>query len=193
MTMTRLAAPLLALALVAAGCSSDGNEGIASLEASDTTDAPATTSDLRLESENALLEFTQCLRDQGLDVDDPELDADGEFRFTMPIGEFMERMNSTESRAALDACQQYLAGVTQQFGGFDRTDIEDRLLAYAECMRQNGYDMGDPDLSGGFQLNPEPGEAPGAFGNIDTDDPAFQAANDVCQSVFVGAFDTADQ
>ena len=187
--MKRLAATLLTLAVAASGCGSDGDADIASLEASDTTSAAATPSDLRLDSENALLAFTQCLREQGLDVDDPELDANGEFQFTMPIGEFMERMNSTESRAALEACQQYLIGVTQQFGGFDRTGMEDRLLAYAECMRENGYDMPDPDLTGGFELNPEPGEAPSAFGNIDAEDPAFQAANEVCESVFVGAFD----
>jgi hypothetical protein len=45
-------------------------------------------------------------------------------------------------------------------------------------MRDEGVDVPDP----------QPGQAPGvALGDIDVDDPAFQAAFEECQSVIQGA------
>ncbi len=73
--------------------------------------------------------------------------------------------------SALDVCQGHLENVTFGHGSADLTGREDELLAFAVCMRDNGYDMPDPDFSGDGH-----GGA-GPFGDaIDTDDPAFQTA-----------------
>ena len=46
-------------------------------------------------------------------------------------------------------CEEHLEGVVSTFSSADTTEIEDMLLAYAECMRDNGVDMPDPDFSSG--------------------------------------------
>ena len=60
------------------------------------------------------------------------------------------------------------------------TDLEDTLLEYAQCMRDNGdEDFPDPDIAAAMD---DP-ESAGPFGEIDTDSPEFQAANEVCQDI----------
>ena len=193
----RRAALLLAtLALAAGACGSETDDGVATLETTDTGaeqvgEQPDEGDSLR-ETEEAMLAFTQCLRDQGLEVEDAQVGADGGVRLNMPMDEFIERMNRYESRAALDACLPHFVGMAQQFPAFNNVDMGDRLLRYAACMRENGYDMPDPDLSGGFTLGPGDGDDPGPFGSLDTDDPDFKAANEVCQGEFAGALDPSE-
>jgi hypothetical protein len=185
---------LLAM-LVAAACGSgadDGaDQGIASLEGSTNADLPASDSN-EADVEDAMIEFTECLREQGLEVEDPEFDNDGNFRFNTPMGEFMERMNRDESRTAFNACSHLLMGVAQQFGSFDRTEMEDQLYEYAACMRDNGFDMPDPDFSNPGIFDPEADPTAGPFTEIDTTDPGFLAANEACQDVFADNFRIGD-
>ncbi len=68
------------------------------------------------------------------------------------------------------------------FGGGqlpDLVELQDTFLEFAACMRDNGYDIPDPDFSGdtfgGFF---EMGE------NIDPNDPAFLEAMGQCQDIF---------
>ena len=192
--MTRRIAFVVLLTLAVLGCGSEpaddggaSGNGVASLEGSDTTAPEADAGDAALQAEEAMLEFTECLREQGLEVDDPEFDNEGNFRLNIPMGEFMERMNREDSQDAFNACSFLLMGVAQQFGGFDATEMEDRLVEYASCMRENGFDMPDPDFSfanGGPPTAGGEGSGVGPFGNLDTSDPAFEAANDVCIAVF---------
>ncbi len=192
----RAALFLVALGLVATACGSDADDGVATLETTDpgaeeVADQPDEGDTLR-ETEEAMLAFTQCLRDQGLEVEDAQVSADGGVRLNMPMDEFIQRMNRDESRAALDACLPYFVGMAQQFPAFNNVEMGDRLLRYATCMRENGYDMPDPDLSGGLDLGPAERDDPGPFGALDTDDPDFQAANEVCQGEFAGALDPGE-
>ena len=58
-------------------------------------------------------------------------------------------------------------------------DPEEAILAYTQCMRENGIDLPDPDFSG------EPGQGGGGFfgqGGIDPEDPDFQEAQEKCGS-----------
>ncbi len=194
--VTRAALLLVALGLLVTACGSETEEGVATLETTDRgveelADPPAEDDTLR-ETEEAMLAFTQCLRDQGLEVEDAQVGADGGVRLNMPMDEFIERMNRDESRAALDACLPYFVGMAQQFPAFNNVEMSDRLLRYATCMRENGYDMPDPNLSGGLDFSPGGSEDAGPFGALDTDDPDFQAANQVCQREFAGALDPSE-
>ena len=72
---------ILALALAAGACSNDVESSqVASLE-TDTADtseeAESDGVDPLAETEAAMLDFAQCLREQGFDVGDPTVDADG--------------------------------------------------------------------------------------------------------------------
>ena len=86
----------------------------------------------------------------------------------------------TNLSSAMDACSEFLEGVN--FGGGqlpDLVELQDTFLEFATCMRDNGYDMPNPDFtSDGFGGLFELGE------NIDPNDPEFVAAMAQCQSIF---------
>jgi len=160
MRTTLLTSLILALALVAAACSDSGDTAeIASLEADSANtsdDDSAADVDPVAESEAAMLAFTQCLRDQGIDVDDPTMDADGNMQLPpinieMPdvVADPDELPDMSEFEDMIAPCEEHLEGVVSTFSSADTTEIEDMLLAYAECMRENGVDMPDPDFSSG--------------------------------------------
>src|SRR5665811_1570592 len=167
---------LLALAMTAAACSSGTSDaGVASLEGNAQDSQVSETTVPGPSGEEAVLAYTACLRDEGLDVDDPTVDADGNLRPPRPRG--LEGLDREAARAAFDACSHYLADFTFGFDRGDQTERQDQLIEYAACMRKNGYDMPDPDFSG----SGTPGQGGGgSFGEINPDDPAFQTAQAAC-------------
>lgn len=184
--MKRILIALPALALVAVACGgAESAVGVASLDDSTitTVSAEAADGDGAVDVEEAALAFAECLREEGLDVEDPEFDGDGGLNFS--LGQEFRRGAgeggagagpSEEFQAALEVCGELLEGIRQQFERPDLTEIEDDLLAFAECMRDNGVDMADPDLSGGGR----PGG--GLLFQLDVSDPAVEAALEICQS-----------
>ena len=179
-------AALLAFGLLAAACNGSGpDSGVASLEMATETaqDQEPTSGDAVLDEpasdEEAILAFAACLRDEGIDVEDPTVDADGNLRPPRPrdIGQ-----DDRETMlAAMEACDGYLENVAFGLEGADLTERQDQLLEYAACMRDNGYDMPDPD----FSSMGTPGQGGGGpFGALDRDDPAFQTAQEACAEIF---------
>jgi hypothetical protein len=187
---TKIIAVLLAAGLLAAACSgSDSDSGVASLETSAGVGNEQTLAEEPNEpvsDEEAILAFAACLRDEGIDVEDPTVDADGNLRPPRPrdLGEG-ERETI---RAAMDACSAHLESVAFGLDAADRSEREDQLFEYAACMRENGYDMPDPDFSafGNPGQGSGSGEGGGPFGAIDRDDPTFQAAQEACAGTFAG-------
>jgi len=148
---------------------------------------PAAVSDEPVDTEEAMLAFTQCMRDQGVDMADPEVGTDGVLHLGRPQGieDDIDRETIQEARAA---CSYLIEDVTFGFRDVDRTSLEDLLVEYAACMRDNGFDMADPDFS-----DHAPGEGDGSgqgggpLRNVDRDDPAFVAADEVCRELFTAA------
>ena len=170
---------MLAFGLLAAACSSaDADSGVASLE----SETPAAqTEDAAVDSvsqEEAVIAFTACLRDEGLEVDDPVVDDQGNVR--PPRLREIESVDREVADAAFESCSEYLEDVTFGLDSEDRTEREDELLAFAACVRENGYDMPDPDSS----TPGTPGQGGGSFGGIDRDDPDFQTALAACSDIF---------
>lgn len=170
-------AVLAVVALLVAGCGSNSDSsGVAS--AGGSGKASATTAP-KANQEQQALKFTQCLREQGINMADPTVDAKGNVRLRPPMGS--DEPSRAEMQKARDACQQYLQGLQQDFMGQDQTQFRDSLLKYAQCMRKNGYDLPDPNFS-----NQGSG---GPFGGaIDQNDPAFKKADAVCRSNLPGLF-----
>ena len=171
--------PLLAIvALVLAACGGGSDDGVASLE-TDSTAAPEQSADIEVDNEQALTDFAQCMRDNGIDLDDPTVDANGNLTFGgRSQEENIEEFDQDALQAAFDACDEYLAGVAMGFTSEDLSQFEDTLLEFTQCMRDRGFDMDDPDLSGG------PGGVIDMFGELDPTDPDVVAAADECQEVF---------
>ena len=154
-----LGVALLAVALIAASCSSsDDSSQVATLETETTSTSPNTETqeaDSLADTEAAMLAFTQCLRDQGIEIDDPTIDANGNVQLPPITLEFeaVEGEEPDEAMADVDelmgSCDEHLEGITTTADAPDMTGIEDDFLAYAACMRDNGVDMPDPDFSSG--------------------------------------------
>ena len=180
------------MAVLVAACSSDDASQVASISDAAIIDSAAddAASDAEPSSasdEEAILAFSACMRDNGLDdFEDPEIGADGEivfgFRQLAQAGE----VDRETVRAAMDACREHLEGLSFGPGTIDRSEIEDELYEFAACMRDNGYDMPDPDVSGIGTPGEGGGQGDGPFGEIDPEDAEFQAALEACQDVFEG-------
>jgi hypothetical protein len=187
------------LAIVAACSGGDDSDGqVASVDGDEAAEAESDAnggsddgaSDGEV-TEQEMLEYTECLRDQGLDVEDPQVDADGNVTFGGPGGglnpqdqeaftEFVEQLQDAQ-----EACGQPPGGGFAGGNAQDQAELEDQMLALAECLRDQGIDVPDPDF-GNLGEGGTPGQGGGPFGDIDRSDPEFQAAFEECQEVFTG-------
>ena len=184
---------LLALALMAAACGStaeatveaaplivvEGSEAPdvdASVDGPDATDTPTDQT-----NEELALEFTQCMRDEGVDLPDPTVNADGSIQLFQPGAISNIDPDDPAVANAVEVCGDLIAGASFLPGaGLDQSEIEDRLLGFAQCLRDLGFDVDDPDLSGGFAGGPARN-----FGdNFDPTDPANADAVGECQAAF---------
>lgn len=127
-----------------------------------------------VDTEEALLAFTACMRENGVEMPDPEVDSEGNVSLGFRQAAQTGGLSRQALQAGFEACGDLIEGVAQQFARPDLTEVEDQLLAFAQCMRDQGVDMDDPDL------NAAPGGG-GPFGGIDREDPDFQAAAGECE------------
>lgn len=166
-------------------------------------------------TEEELLDWTQCLRDQGVDVPDPEVDSDGNLVLGGPrrgdsSSDDDGSTNADDQQPAFDRDDMEAAGEVcgdppmQGPGGFseeDRQEMQDAALEFAQCLRDQGIDVADPDFSqqgpggdpgaGRDNASTDDGQdaAPrGPFGDVDLDDPEVQAAWESCQDSSGSAF-----
>lgn len=103
-----------------------------------------------LTDEQITTNFADCLRDHGLNVPDPELNADG----SVNLGALKQGIDfapkGSPSSKALDECLPLLEGATFSQGTKkeDEVQLQDELLAFSQCLRDEGIDAPDPDFSG---------------------------------------------
>lgn len=176
------------LSLLLAACAGGGGGGgVATLgdEA-----AGAATASPSVDPEDALAEFAECMRENGIeDFPDPGISEDGGITIVgpgsggeEPVAGAPTEVDQEEMDAAMAACQELLpegsgpgAGMSQE----DQAALQDAMLEYAQCMRDHGIDMPDPEFSsdgGAFTIEH------GGDG-LDPNDPDFQAADEQCRSV----------
>jgi hypothetical protein len=146
--------------------------GLTACNSSDSSDPAATAGD----SEQALLDFAQCMRDNGVpSFPDPVARADGSFGFERP-----RRVSPSVLDDALASCRSeaQAAGLDAGSAGSD-TDAQDQLLELSRCMRANGI----PDFP-----DPEPGTdvisgLHSLFADYDLESPRVARALESCQSI----------
>jgi hypothetical protein len=160
-----LAAMLL---LAACGGSGGGSGGVASVAGASgaTTTTAQGAGGASSDQGEALLAYAQCMRKHGHDVPDPTQDANGNLMLPPPE-------DAGDLEDAPKECTDKLQGALPNLSQQDQSEFQDKLLAYAQCMRKNGYNMPDPNFSGDG--------APFDLG--DQDDPKFKAADEKCQDV----------
>jgi len=183
---TQFAAASLLLVAVLAACSSGGAapSGVASLESqAPAADASASPS-ASIDPEDAPFAFAKCMREHGIDMPDPE---------TQPGGGFSQRIDGRnvdpeKMQAAQEACQDILTNAGNFRGELDPEQL-DKLVEFAQCMREHGIDMPDPTTNGKggimFRVNGSDGGGDGGktFDGPDPESEEFQAAQEACGSI----------
>ena len=167
--MTKLLTILVAAgALLANGCG-------------DTSNAAA---DNAAKREQAMLKFAQCMRSHGVDVPDPTTDSNGNLAIRGPgrVSGAARPADDSKERTAERACRKHLAGIAQSFTPQQRAEMQDRMVRFAECMRDKGIDMPDPDFSeGGVGFRQRI-----RAGGVNPQDEKFQTASQECSKQVFG-------
>ncbi len=154
------------------GCTIGGDEvqGVATIESSvQVTEVQEETT-----FEEGVLEFSQCMREEGIDFPDPTFDADGNPNFD----DFNLDIDDEEIfNVAFTNCEDILRSALPSEFDVDpeiQAALIDASLEFSQCMREEGIDFPDPK--------------PGEFGffafrdaNIDFNSQEVQDAFEVCQ------------
>lgn len=114
-------------------------------------------------SEEAGLEFAECMRAHGIEIEDPQ-----------PGQNIAIPDDDPATKKALAACNGKLAGAGQELSAEEDEEFREGWLAFSECMRDEGIDLADPRFPGS-------GKVLLGIAGIDTTSPAFEAAAEACK------------
>lgn len=155
-----ITAGLLLVALAGCGSAESGDDVASAGGKNSPTGSPAPRA-----GDDGGLEYAKCMRDNGIDMPDPE---PGKLPPVLhgPPG-------STEDKA-LTACKQFLpnGGEPEEIS---QEDLE-KVREYTKCMRDNGIDMPDP--------GPDGSTTGGAVSGEEAE--KLAAADKICQSKLPG-------
>jgi hypothetical protein len=180
---------LLAVAALASGCGSTSpDDGVAALEdgaatTSEEDESTASNSNGDDDPGEVALAWAKCMREQGIDVPDPEVDENGRVRVMIQGRRAAEGVQDDTFEKAREECGSPFGDAgPPQLSEEERAQMQETMLEFAACMREHGVDMPDPDFSGGG----------GRFGfggaNIDPQSSTFQKAQEACQDIIGDAF-----
>ena len=156
--------------VIFAACTIGGEEsqGVATIESTTAT----TVVDEETTFEEGVLEFAQCMREEGINFPDPTFDIDGNPQF-----DNLEIENEEEFERAFENCEDILRNALPEQFDLDpevEAALVDASLEFSQCMRDQGIDFPDPK--------------PGEFGffafrdaDIDFSSEAVQDAFEICQ------------
>jgi hypothetical protein len=123
----------------------------------------------KAKAQDAMLKFARCMREHGVQMDDPK--PGGGVMFRSQAGADMSRME-----AAQKACEKYMRGAIKQPSKAQQASIKENALKFSKCMRDHGVDFPDPEFDGGkVKIGPGPGSG------FNPDDQSVQAAQQACQ------------
>jgi hypothetical protein len=192
--MSRLFRLILAtvavVALVAACSGAATGPGVATLDDPSASGSPgASPAASALTPQDAALAFARCMRENGIDMPDPIVSTDGNggTKIDQRAGPGANTPASKERfNKADEACRHFMeAAMPNGQGPAMSAEDQDKVLAFAKCMREHGVDMPDPDFSGGgVRIQVNSGSDSGGTGP--KEDPDFQTAEAACSSLLPG-------
>jgi hypothetical protein len=153
---------------IPAGATEVASLGAPSPEAS-ASPAPAG----ELSEQDGLLAYAECMRDNGVQMDDPRFDANGDF--VGGLGKDADANIDSKSDtfiAAQQVCAASLAALKPTVDPVAQAEQTELALRYAACMRELGLDFPDPGADGS--------KFAGSENKLDFASAEFQAANEVC-------------
>jgi len=158
------------LLLIFSACTIGGEEpqGVVTIES--TTEISIVDEEITFEE--GVLDFAQCMREEGINFPDPTFDIDGNPQF-----DNLEIENEEEFESAFENCEDILRNALPEQFDLDpevEAALVDASLEFSQCMRDQGIDFPDPK--------------PGEFGffafrdaDIDFTSEAVQNAFEICQ------------
>jgi hypothetical protein len=159
-----MAVPVV-LGLAACGAKA-GDADVASADGGTAKASASASPSQSLSPQDRALKFAQCMRQNGVDMPDPG--SDGRFQIKA------DRSNQSKMRAAMKKCQHFMQG-GGRLGNPDDPKMRDQMLKFAQCMRQHGIDVPDPQPGGGIQIKVNKGS-----------EAKVQAAQKACQQFAPG-------
>jgi hypothetical protein len=155
-------------ALALGACGKPVDDGLASANNGSAPGAEPTPTSTLSPQEKAL-KFAQCMRDNGVPMEDPDVSSGG----GMGVRIGGEGVDEKKLQAAMQACREFSP---MGEGGRAQLDpqMEENMRKFSQCMRDNGVEK-FPDADGGGLM-------------IDRDianDPDFPAAQEKCAKQFL--------
>jgi hypothetical protein len=131
--------------------------------------------------------FAYCMRDNGFDMADPELNSDGtvrwdSFKESLDEGEFNKK--SDKYIDAYEECLPLLERITlaDEKNVEDEIEMQDKLLIFTQCLRDNGLEVSDPDFSEGSRSAMKP-----VVNDIKGSESRVEEITDLCVEQVYGA------
>lgn len=125
---------VLLISLLLEACGSATND-VPSLAATPIPDAEEEVTD----DEVLMMEFAECLRNEGLEVADPKVDADGNIQFPEIIDE-----GGISKEEWWEVCGPIIERISFDEKEIDRSAQLEQYLEIAACMSEAGFDIGEP-------------------------------------------------
>jgi len=123
--------------------------------------------------QKAMLAFTQCMRDHGVDLPDPGTQS-GPVKITV---------DPATMDAAENACKSLRKGADLKGpSAAEQAKMRDQLVKFSRCMRAHGVNLPDPTFNGnGAMVRMSPGDT-----TLDPNSAEFQAAQKACEKNLPG-------
>ena len=173
----RLALAVAAIAILAACSSAAANPtGVASLGSQSRARVLESEPEASVDPEDAALAFAQCVREHGVDMPDPQVGGNGEMSFSFRA-DGPDGLDREQLQEAQEACQELMpTGLGKPWDV--PQEQRDAMLDFAQCMREHGIDMPDPQFeTGGRVMIGGPGDD-GEGPKFDPRSDEFQAAQE---------------
>ena len=132
-------------------------------------------------AQEGALAFAKCMRENGVDVPDPQTGENGLIRIAPNAGGPGDGMSpdSPAFRKADAACRKHLTAGGEPPDAETQAKLRDAFVRYARCMRERGVDVPDPTAEGGLVLGR-------GAGGIDPQSPSFRTADEACRDLLPG-------
>lgn len=136
---------VILLAPLLAACGAAAGEDVPSLDTGHEPPAAGAESAAEpLDNETMVMNFVQCMRDEGIEFKDPVVDADGNVQQPELVeGVSISREELAEPYAA---CSIHIEGLTF---GREEANVSaqvEALLPVMACLRDKGYNVDDPTV-----------------------------------------------
>jgi hypothetical protein len=149
--VSAVASGALVLTLAACGGGAGASSQVASLGATGDATTNSTDTTVAADTQQAWIDFAQCMRDNGVDMKDPTFDASGNLQGGFGPDSGID-FRSDATRTAMTACGSKMpAGGPGGAGGpqFDRTAIQAALTSFTSCLRDQGLNVDDITFGAG--------------------------------------------